>query len=95
MVTSSDGRQRRLIRQPAFTRDIEKIRQSSERAREAIAGMERVVTRIPEQGMAVPGRRGFRSFPFHTDSASYLVIYSFNDREVVLIAVRQVRSGVF
>jgi hypothetical protein len=94
-VTSSAGRPRRLIRQPAFARDIEKIRQSSERAREAIAGLERVVTRIPEQGMAVPGKPGFRSFPFHTESVSYLVIYTFDDHEVVLIAVRQVRSGVF
>jgi ParE toxin of type II toxin-antitoxin system, parDE len=94
-VTSSDSRRRRLVRQPAFTRDIEKIQRSSERAHEAVAGMERVVARIPEQGMAVPGRPGFRSFPFHTDSAAYLVIYTFNDREVVLIAVRQVRSGLF
>lgn len=95
-MTSSDGsRQRRLIRQPAFARDIKKIQQSSEKAAEAIAACERLITQIPEQGMAVPGRPGWRSFPFHTDIGSYLVVYTFNDREVVCIVVRPVRSGAF
>lgn len=95
MTSSDGGRQRRLVRQPAFARDIEKIRQTSERAAEAVAACERLITQIPEQGMAVPGRPGYRSFPFHTDSGSYLVIYTFDNREVVCIAVRPVRSGVF
>lgn len=95
-MTSSDGsRRRRLVRQPAFARDIQKIQQGSERAAEAVAAFERVVAQIPEQGMAVPGRPGVRSFPFHTDEGSYLVLYTFNDREVVCIALRPVRSGVF
>jgi len=95
-VTSSGGsRQRRLVRNPAFARDIDKIRQSSERAAEAVAAFERIVVQIPEQGMAVPGSPGFRSFPFHTDQGSYLAIYTFNAQEVVCLAVRPVRSGAF
>lgn len=95
MTSSGGGRQRRLIRQPAFARDIEKIRQSSARAAEAIAACERLIARIPEQGMAVPGRPGYRSFPFHTDAGSYLVVYSYNDQEIVCVTVRSVRSGTF
>ena len=95
MTSSGGGRQRRLVRQPAFARDIEKIRQGSARAAEAVAACERLIAQIPEQGMAVPGRSGWRSFPFHTDLGSYLVVYTFNNREVVCVAVRPVRSGAF
>lgn len=95
-MTSSDGnRRRRLVRNPAFAHDIDKIRQGSERAAEAVAAFEQIVVQIPEQGMAVPGSPGARSFPFHTDRGSYLVIYTFNTREVVCLAVRPVRSGAF
>ena len=95
-MTSSDGsRRRRLIRNPAFARDIDKIRQGSERAAEAVAAFERIVVQIPEQGMAVPGSPGARSFPFHTDQGSYLVVYTYNDREVVCLAVRPVRARAF
>jgi len=96
-VTSSAGEKRRkLVRQPAYAHAIENIRKSSPRAAEAVAAFERLVTQIPEQGMAVPGGRpSHRSFPFHTDQGSYLVIYSFNAREVNCLAIRPVRSGVF
>jgi hypothetical protein len=96
-VTSSPSdKPRKLLRQPAYTRDIEKIRQSSPRAAEAIAAFEGVITRIPEQGMAAPGGRpGVRALPFHTDRGSYLVLYSYNDHQVVCLAVRPVPSSVF
>jgi hypothetical protein len=95
VTSSDDSRRRRLVRNPAFARDIDKIRQGSERAAEAVAAFEGIVVRIPEQGMAVPGSPGARSFPFHTDQGSYLVIYTFNAREVVCLAVRPVRSRAF
>jgi hypothetical protein len=97
LVTSSGSeKQRKLIRQPAYAQDIERIRHGSERAAEAVAAFERVITKIPEQGMAVPGGRpGIRSFPFHTDHGSYLVLYTFDARKVVCLAVRPVRSGIF
>lgn len=95
MTSSGSDRQRKLIRQPAYARDIEGIRQRSARAAEAVAAFERVITKIPEQGMAVPGRPGTRSFPFHTDHGSYLVLYTFDARKVVCHAVRPVRSGLF
>jgi hypothetical protein len=60
-----------------------------------VAGFERAVARIPEMGMGVPGRPGFYSRPFHTDSGSFLVIYSFDDRQVVCIAIRSVPSAAY
>jgi ParE toxin of type II toxin-antitoxin system, parDE len=95
-VTSSDDRQRKLIRKPAYAQDIERIRQGSERAAEAVAAFERLITKIAEQGMAAPGGRpGVRSFPFHTDHSSYLVLYTFDAHKVVCLAVRPVRSSIF
>jgi hypothetical protein len=96
VTSSSSDKPRKLVRQPAYARDIEKIRQGSPRAAEAIVAFERVITRIPEQGMAAPGGRpGIRSFPFHTDRGSYLVLYSYDDSQIVCLAVRPVPSGVF
>lgn len=96
MTSSAGEKPRKLVRQPAYAREIEKIRAGSPRAAEAVAAFERLVTRIPEQGMAVPGGRpSHRSFPFHTDQGSYLVIYSFNARQVECLAIRPVRSGAF
>lgn len=96
MTSSGDDRPRKLIRQPAYAQDIEKIRRGSERAAEAVAAFERLITKIAEQGMAAPGgRSGVRAFPFHTDHGSYLVLYTFDARKVVCHAVRPVRSGIF
>ena len=87
--------QRRLVKGPRYRSDIERIRQSSERAAEAVAAFELVVVRIPELGMAVPGKQGYYSRPFHTDKGSYLVIYAFDDDQVICSAVRPVPSGRF
>lgn len=86
---------RKLVWGPQAAPDIEKLRRSSERATEAIAGFERVVTRIPEMGMAVPGRPGFYSRPFHTDRGSFLVIYTFDDNQVVCVKIRSVPSAAY
>ena len=90
-----DSARRKLVKAPKYRNEIEKIRQSSKNAAEIIAAFELVVARIPEQGMAVPGKPGFYSRPFHTDQGSYLVIYTFNDDQVVCSAVRPVPSGRF
>jgi nicotinamide riboside kinase len=47
-------------------------------------GFTYAVARLPETGMAVPGRPGFFSRPLHTEEGSFLVIYSFDDKKVVL-----------
>lgn len=86
---------RRVVWGPRSAQDIEKIRRSSERAKDAITGFERVVARIPEMGMAVPGRPEFFSRPFHTGDGSFLVIYTFDDRQVVCLAVRPVPSTAY
>jgi hypothetical protein len=86
---------RRLVKGTKYRSDIERIRQSSERAAEIIAAFELVVVRIPEHGMAVPGKPGFYSRPFHTDEGSYLVIYTFDDDQVTCSAIRSVPSGRF
>lgn len=65
------------------------------RAAEAWADFEQVLVRIADQGMAVPGRPGFRSWPFHTDSGSYLVIYSLSKEKVVCLTLRSVPSRPF
>jgi hypothetical protein len=91
---SKSGR-RRLVWGPRTAQEIERLRRASERASEAITGFERVVTRIPEMGMAVPGQPGFYSRPFHTDRGSFLVIYSFDDHQVVCITLRSVPSTAY
>lgn len=90
-----DSGPRRLVKDPKFQREIERIRQSSEQAAEAVAAFEQVVVRIPEYGMAVPGKRGFYSRPFHTDQGSYLVIYTFDKAQVVCLTIRSVPSDKF
>jgi hypothetical protein len=91
---SKSGR-RRVLWKSQSAAQIEEIRRSSERAADAIAGFEEVVARIPELGMAVAGRKGFYSRPFHTDKGSYLVVYTFNAREVDCIAIRPVPSTAY
>jgi hypothetical protein len=91
----SKSGQRKLFWAPRTAQEIERIRRSSERAAEAIAGFERVVTRMPEMGMAVPGKSGFRSRPFHTGKGSFLVVYTFDDHQVVCVAVRPVPSSAY
>jgi hypothetical protein len=43
--------------------------------------------------MAVRGMPGFAARPFHAESGSYLVIYSFSDHEVFCLALRPVPSS--
>jgi len=85
---------RRVAKSPQCERDLQAIA-ARHRAEEAIAGFERVVSRIPEMGMAVRGKQGFYSRPFHTGDGSYLVIYTFDEETVTLVSVRSIPSSSF
>jgi len=65
------------------------------RAAEAWNGFAHAVARIPEMGMAVPGKPGFYSRPFHTDGGSFLVLYTFDTEKVVCLALRAVPSSAY
>lgn len=45
--------------------------------------------------MAVRGRPGYLSRPFHTDGGSFLVVYTYDDTKVVCIGLHPVPSGIF
>jgi len=45
--------------------------------------------------MAVRGKPGFHSRPFHTDLGSYLVLYTFDESTVTCIAVREIPPSTF
>ena len=89
------GRKRRVVRKPACEEVFRKILRADDRAAEAIAGFEMAVSRIPEHGMAVRGLPGVYSRPFHTDRASYLVLYTFDESTVTCIAAREVPRSTF
>jgi hypothetical protein len=87
---------RRIVRTPSFERGLNEARSSAgDRLDEALTGFEHVVARIPESGMAVPGRSGFRSRPFHSSEGSYLVVYTYDREKVVFLSIRRVPSGSF
>lgn len=69
--------------------------EAHERAGEAFAGFRHVVLRQPEMGMSVPGRPRFHQRPFHTPTASFTVLYTFDDETVTCLALREVPAGVF
>lgn len=87
---------RRIVRAPSFERALSEARGSTgSQFDEALAGFEHVVARTPESGMAVSGRPGFRSRPFHTYEGSYLVVYTYDREKVALLSIRRVPSGRF
>jgi hypothetical protein len=95
-VSTTRPRARRIRRHPRFQREFADIRRKDPRADDALAGLETVLARVPEEaGMAVPGEPGWRQRPIHTGERSYSVVYTFDDREVLLLTVRRVPSGVF
>lgn len=87
---------RRIVRTPRFERELKAVRGSAgARVDEALTGFEHILARIPEMGMAVPGQPTARSRPFHTPEGSFLVIYTYNREQVVLLTIRRVPSGSF
>jgi hypothetical protein len=91
----SEKRSRRVVQQPRFQAELKPILSSILRAEEAWKGFSHAVARIPEMGMAVPGRSGFYSRPFHTEQGSFLVIYTFDDEKVVCLGLRAVPSNAY
>ena len=94
-TTLSEKRARRVVQPPHFQTELKPILASTPRAEEAWKGFTHVVARIPEMGMAVRGRPGFYSRPFHTEQGSFLVVYTFDDRKVTCVSLRAVPSGAF
>jgi hypothetical protein len=88
-------RPRKVVLAPRFEAELKPILAGVPRAEEAWAGFRHAIARIPEMGMAVPGRPGFYSRPIHTERGSYLIVYTFDDRKVVCVALRAVPSSAF
>lgn len=79
---------RRTLRKlPEFLSQVQDASRRAPRLPESIAGAEFVILRSPEQGMAVRGTR-FRSWPVHPEpGATFKIIYSFDEREIVFRAL--------
>lgn len=76
--------QRALVKTPKFLSQAQEASQRTSRLLEAIAGVEWILVRQPEQGMAVSGTR-LRSWPVHPEpGVTFKIVYSFDEREVVL-----------
>lgn len=87
--------QRRIVRLPRYELELQHIRETMPRAEEAIEGLELVIARIPDQGMAVPGQPSWCARPAHTPDGSFLVVYSYTEDEVVCRGIRRVPSGPY
>lgn len=94
-ASTVSSRRRKLVRTPRFERELRENLGTSTRAAEALAGLERVIERMPELGMAVTGQPDFYCRPFHTEEGSFLVIYTFDEEKVVCLSLRRVPSGRF
>jgi hypothetical protein len=78
---------RALRKTSEFLSQAQQASQQVPRLLEAIGGAEFVLARTPELGMAVRDSN-LRSWPVHpTPDSTYKILYSFNDREVVLRAL--------
>lgn len=78
---------RALRKNPEFLIQVHQTSQQVPRLLEAVAGAEWILVRYPEWGMAVRGTRN-RSWPVHPEEGvTFKIIYSFDDREVVLRAL--------
>lgn len=91
------GRKRKkILRAQRFERELRKVVEQFPRAEEALRGFEEVVSRHPEIGMSVRGQpTEVCGLPFHTEQASFLVIYRYDEEKVVCLGVRRVPSGQF
>lgn len=86
---------RRVVLQPRFKAELDSILAKVPRAADAWSGFAYAVARMAEMGMAVPGKPGFCSRPFHVEGASFLVIYKFDNEKVVCVSLRAIPSSVF
>jgi hypothetical protein len=75
---------RELRKTSRFLTQVQEASHNVPRLLESIAGVEWILVRQPENGMAVRGTR-YSSWPIHlAESVSFKIVYFFNDREVVL-----------
>lgn len=91
----NEARRRKIVREPRFERELKKVLAATPRADEAFRGFEAVVARRPEMGMTAPGRPRCSCVPVHTESKFFLVVYTYDARKVVCLAVREVPSGPY
>jgi hypothetical protein len=78
---------RSLRKTHEFLAQVHEANQQVPRLLEAIAGAEWMLVRHPEQGMAVRGTR-FTSWSVHpSEGATFKIVYSFDEREVVFRAL--------
>ena len=89
------SRGRRIVRLPRYELELRQILETVPRAEEAIEGLELVIARIPELGMAVAGQPSWCARPVHTPEGSFLVVYSYTATAVVCRGIRRVPSGPF
>jgi hypothetical protein len=88
-------RPRKVVLAPRFEAELKPILAEVPRAAEVWKGFCHAVARIPELGMAAPGKPGFYSRPVHTERGSYLILYTFDDEKVVCVGLRAVPSSAF
>lgn len=88
-------RPRKVVLAPRFEAELKPVLADDPKAEEAWRGFCHAVVRIPEMGMAVPGRSGFYSRPVHTERGSYLILYTFDDKKVVCVGLRAIPSTAF
>ncbi len=87
------ARPRKVLLELAVEREFQRIKDAESRGAEAIQGFKHFVSVSPEMGYAVPNAPpGFSSRPFHTDEASYVVIYAYDADTVSCLAIRSVPS---
>lgn len=86
---------RSVERTPGFERQLSAAIDEHPRVADAFRGFSAAVSRFPESGLEVSRRPGYYQRPFHTGEASYLVIYTFDEKRVVCIGMRKVPSGPF
>ncbi len=91
----SEKKPRRVVLQPRFEAELKPILGEDPRAEEAWRGFSHAVARIPEMGMAVRGRSGFYSRPFHTEQGSYVVLYTYDSKTVTCVTLRAVPSSAY
>ena len=89
-------KRRRVVQTARFEQELEAVLKEHPRAEESFRGFEEVVSRQPTIGMSVRDQpTNVCGLPIHTEGASFLVLYRYDERRVVCLALRRVPSGQF
>lgn len=87
---------RKVVRLQRFEREVAELLRPVDGAESALRGFEHVVARLPDElGMAVPREPDYRQRPIHVGGRSFTILYTFDDRVVTLVAIREVFGGLF